>query len=1040
MPMPTVLSNWRRERHNKSSPSSPSTISQQQQQQSWQSYSPTQTHLKASSPHIAETAVLPAFATLDLSTPNENHPSTNELNDEHNNGDDNQEYLATSMANSWSSTLPKQSHSEREGQESLTAIPQSNFSHPLYSEAYHQDRGDSDSSKPNSPFNLTFPKSIMRSQARSDDQKSPTTPRDSLSARPENYRDRVSSDDIQSYYDKDKGKVTHSRSGREGLTDHSTHHHKTGKSVLSLLNPKLLLARRRSSYEILPKDIGGKEGYDPRIRGNIVHDFSAPRPSRNVSSSAVLQKRDVGDMTGGSFGTRDRPSEETVAESNWSQQQRTPVSNENIYDDQKAVQAGNSERFFGSESLSIPPYTDDEQNSKAAPTKNWPSTSPNTDANGQSEKEHGIDNPRPLPDGRQNEPPVVEEQERMVMENTSQQRSPQHSSPQHFAPRRFKSNASRFSFDMNGVGSSAEEKFLEEKHKKKQESARQAKMQLGEEDDASEFDDDGFDSDMLEDDDCLEEKIPGVNVDADDDDDGGDNFESFSGAGNALNRPFYAIGDSPDVSNFAEPDNSNGGETHSISEGDPVSKDDSVGSEVAVKTPVEGSPLTSKLDGSTHAASMETTPKRDRPQWNQENDDLYFADGDEFDDLTTEVNGGEFDESIFDDETSHLYDRNTPAAQLAASRLKAGNGNTEGNSEVGTISEQPRGLKHAPSMASEFRTSVTRNQGGQPSERMPSLGTANAQRGVLTEHNLEALHNALEKAASEGPNNLNTRFGRGLSVHDQATDRENVDETANATDVPDESPLAHGEKMANHEEVTYDNEDDGGDDDDDDAYDDLDDGALYDIIAEANAEALENDDEGFYGHEFGFYPQPYANAGNELISGGYFGPHGLDGLGRTRSGKAKMPGPALTPITERSEWSTRNSMASVNALTLGHPHLVDMSHNMEDEMSLSALMKLRREAWGGTDGSMNGDASTSRVGRHSPAAQYASALKRSSFPGPVLSYPYCRSMSVIDGDDNNKGRLLGKGKGVDETRSSWMRNVNDTGETGFEDDDETKSI
>jgi hypothetical protein len=164
-------------------------------------------------------------------------------------------------------------------------------------------------------------------------------------------------------------------------------------------------------------------------------------------------------------------------------------------------------------------------------------------------------------------------------------------------------------------------------------------------------------------------------------------------------------------------------------------------------------------------------------------------------------------------------------------------------------------------------------------------------------------------------------------------------------------------------------------------YDDNDD-LLYDdpIIAAANAEALENDDEGFYGHEFGFYAQAYAN-GSELTNGGYFGPRGTEGISRTHSGRGKFREPSLTPITERSEWSTRNSIISVNAHGVAHSNqsvsspglaqLVDLN-SLEDEMSLSALMKLRRDAWGGSNGSL-------RSRSASPPPQQPSASNRASF-------------------------------------------------------------
>ena len=99
--------------------------------------------------------------------------------------------------------------------------------------------------------------------------------------------------------------------------------------------------------------------------------------------------------------------------------------------------------------------------------------------------------------------------------------------------------------------------------------------------------------------------------------------------------------------------------------------------------------------------------------------------------------------------------------------------------------------------------------------------------------------------------------------------------------------------------------DDGNDDLDDDYMDD------DDVIAAANAEALENDDDGFYGQEFGFYAKQRRDSTENLeaINGGFFGEDGDNGLQRNKSLKE----PNLTPITERSEFSTRNSF-----IGLGH--------------------------------------------------------------------------------------------------------------------------
>ncbi|KAF2159697.1 hypothetical protein M409DRAFT_70874 [Zasmidium cellare ATCC 36951] len=95
---------------------------------------------------------------------------------------------------------------------------------------------------------------------------------------------------------------------------------------------------------------------------------------------------------------------------------------------------------------------------------------------------------------------------------------------------------------------------------------------------------------------------------------------------------------------------------------------------------------------------------------------------------------------------------------------------------------------------------------------------------------------------------------------------------------------------------------------DDDLYDGF--GNDDDLVAAANAEALALDEDGFYGQEFDFYRRPRANSGDlESVNGGYFGEDGDDGLTRNKSLKE----PNLTPITERSEFSTRNSFIGFGA-------------------------------------------------------------------------------------------------------------------------------
>lgn len=126
---------------------------------------------------------------------------------------------------------------------------------------------------------------------------------------------------------------------------------------------------------------------------------------------------------------------------------------------------------------------------------------------------------------------------------------------------------------------------------------------------------------------------------------------------------------------------------------------------------------------------------------------------------------------------------------------------------------------------------------------------------------------------------------------------------------------------------------------DDDEPEDADDS----MVAEANAEALAYDTE-FYGQEFGFYPLgPNSNTSEENIyAGGYFGQPGGD------LARPIIRRPSLTPISERSESSYRNSL--VFPLSASRP--LSAVEPSEGEMTLEQLMRLRRNAWGGSNGSL----------------------------------------------------------------------------------------
>ncbi|KAK5114435.1 hypothetical protein LTR85_010258 [Meristemomyces frigidus] len=151
---------------------------------------------------------------------------------------------------------------------------------------------------------------------------------------------------------------------------------------------------------------------------------------------------------------------------------------------------------------------------------------------------------------------------------------------------------------------------------------------------------------------------------------------------------------------------------------------------------------------------------------------------------------------------------------------------------------------------------------------------------------------------------------------------------------------------------------------DDGPEDDL--GLDDDMVAAANGEVLASDDEGFYGQEFGFYANARPNSGEvQAINGGFFGDDGDDGLARNKSLKE----PNLTPITERSEFSTRNSFINLgHGAAFGLPSAglhgpaspalarLPVSPLVENEAtSFDQLRKLRANAFGGSNGSLGSD-------------------------------------------------------------------------------------
>ncbi|KAL4999727.1 hypothetical protein BDV10DRAFT_164215 [Aspergillus recurvatus] len=929
--------------------------------------------------------------------------------------------LAVAPSSSDDYTRPRSSPEERDTEPSLTVQP--NHSQPSLRPATPDRTTHRDTSKPTSPLPASSGKSRLTPTVV--DGQSKCSSLTSPAMAPSGHRrfrtsPDVSPGDKHSASQKEyrfEGPTSRRQTDRDAQQLESVSQKGSGKTMLHLLNPLSLLAKRRShqvaglraedvnkgSRNIVPIP----DDYDPRIRGKIIHDFSAPRPRRQLSAAPVHRPEQVVQPGASTAAQHEHAGDDKSPYSPLSEQMKrhsdhSPVFKEHFEDDKRVLQVENK-AYLQSSLLTDPSNRDHGAHAIPVFARKLPSSITDGDKPSQ-----GLSPSQGQPESSYEVELANGDTTRSVGDpNTFEMELPQQPSG---LPKHFRSNASRFSFDMNGVGSSTQEKLLEEKHKEK-EAARKAEARLnGEFSDAE----DDYDNEMFDDIDGLEEEIPGVNVDADE----GDEFRNFSGPGNIWNKSWLAPNLSPVVASPVQPDASTiqnnqpaaskQEESHHAST-EPLSPDPSMAvddttdssktflreSKDLSSIPLQMIPdeddlyyddgefgeLDTKHGGEKFDESIfddptnhlyeqkqptgPVQPQQEKPsnagslllQTIPDEDDLYFDDGG-FGELDTKVSGEQFDESIFDDPTSHLYGRNQPAAPV---QLR--------NEQRGVETGSSCGLGRVPSTTSEYHQGFAPRRYGSVAGNMPNAGLVNSHSGILSEHNLEAFHNALADAANQSA--AKDRLAHTTSVSERSIAQESAD-TAEPQPglVSDESRISQAMDMVAFEEVL-----------DDFDYDDSDD-LLYDdpIIAAANAEALENDDEGFYGHEFGFYAQAYGG-NSELTNGGYFGPRGVEGISRSHSGRGKFREPSLTPITERSEWSTRNSIISVTAHGVAHSNqsvsspglaqLVDLN-TIDDEMSLSALMKLRRDAWGGSNSSL-------RSSSGSPPPQQYPASNRGSF-------------------------------------------------------------
>lgn len=585
-------------------------------------------------------------------------------------------------------------------------------------------------------------------------------------------------------------------------------------------------------------------------------------------------------------------------------------------------------------------------------------------------------------------------------------------------PRHMKSTSSRFSFDM--VGAANQEKLLEEKH-------RQRQMEKGFDDSSfpakdrdsrfDDFDNDDYDYDAMMDDDGLEERIPGVNADAEDEDypeeeipginayaddeyyeegvqqdelDPDNDQENFSGFVFQRSNPASAV-TSPLPPDMLPTPRDPAGKVIGFAVTKDTTPDLAPGPSPLYQSSfaVAGGTLNASAEGlgiqglnAEHQAAYDKPPYEDGQAVQPADvsapvattsDDLYYDDDFIDDGLRDELNfepeGPAFDESLFDLNDTDKYGRPIPGAfaqakSLMTAQQQASNRQSDETSRVSGQSGVSRSTAHTSLDAGlqPVLLAIDSKENGlefpQQSERRSSVVPAPSPELAYQAALAEAAH----KAAASG------KFHRGSSPvppdpHLLIT---------SPTDSTESHPKSHLETGL---DLDDDSQPRGLDDDYD--FDD-------DVIAEANAEALANDSDGWYGREFGFYstPLPVPSHGHghhgttsldsspkplsaenlfQYANGGFFGPAG--GVFRSPSGRMVSREPNLTPITERSEYSNRNSVMSFGgaqgmssaggAGQIQSPGLAELAMMDDDtNMSMSALLHLRSKTFGSSKASL----------------------------------------------------------------------------------------
>lgn len=782
------------------------------------------------------------------------------------------------------------------------------------------------------------------------------------------------------------------------------------KNKLSLLNPVSLLLRRRSQTPVaaqsedplvsqtdseqrppLPND------FDPSIRGSIIHDFSTPRDLRirpfspnSHQSASIIEPEPVEHY---------RP-----------ERRHTPVFTEHFDDGSTDIQAAihaeqlenrdfvarntpMAEPFMATPlppfgrppstlmpiSLNAANHEEKEQAGDMIPLTPVVEEIPTVTSNRVSDSQKGLQrriSGSSHPRNRRSTASRISR--RSIISNTNTGRDASFSLSR--IPSYSNSQSSRFSFQLAGSGSFLQEQMLEERHKQKEAAKRFTEKQNLEEPEEAEEDDEyiDFDDDMGD-----EEEIPTV----------GDAW-GYNDSGNAPGLGNMTLGDSI----LDDEDGPTVGEDWSISNSgngigiSNMTLDNSHLNNGNEQT-VAGVSLDGRADNVQHHptapavqglgilpvveedAGLTTLQDAKRsskdivsPQRNPllfdfgtEDDDLYFDDGviDEANYDDTE----QFNESVLDDPSHPLYERKPKQALdlgHATASIRDDGYDADREAFQSNVTVMNFAAQNPFAMSQEQYHSILAEAArkAQQSGRFDRLDNAEMAKSPPRED--------VTREASSQPSLV--QDDSISSPESQASPSSDVKPSQTSGKVSLESPdtkvvfdssSGYDTLQSNYMPYASDLSDWDSAMEDDDEF-----------IAAANADALANDDEGVYGQEFGFYSRPHSGE-ESFQDGGYFGSREWSEIQRKKSTRE----PNLTPITERSEYSVRSSFVNLPSLdrdrnqpSPGLAQLARMSPGAwEGDMSMEALMRLRKGAFGGSQASL-GSFGSGRDGPTSPLA------------------------------------------------------------------------